>query len=103
MTYTQAKRCLEETDRDNLEELIDRFGEALIVDYVEGGYSLSNMEEGYQGEYNSDEEFAQSMADELGLTNKELSWPYTCIDWEYAAKELMYDYFEVNGHYFRNL
>ena len=27
----------------------------------------------------------------------------TCIDWEFASRELMYDYFEVDGYYFRNL
>jgi antirestriction protein len=64
---------------------------------------LCDVEEAYSGEFDSDEDFAQNMADELGYTNKEVSWPYTCIDWTYAARELMYDYCSHNGHYFRNL
>ena len=64
---------------------------------------LSNIEEAYAGQYNSDEEFAEDMADQLGYINNDVSWPYTCIDWEQAASELMYDYFESNGYYFRNV
>ena len=56
----------------------------------------------YQGEYNSDEDFAQEMAEQLGYMDKNVRWPFTCIDWEWAAKELMYDYFSSNGHYFRS-
>jgi antirestriction protein len=53
------------------------------------------------GEFSSDEEFAQDMADNCGLMTQEAVWPYTCIDWEYAARELMYDYYENDGFYFR--
>ena len=63
----------------------------------------AEAEEAYQGEYSNDEDFAQNMADELGLVQKEVAWPYTCIDWEQAARELMQDYSEDNGYYFRNL
>lgn len=35
--------------------------------------------------------------------NKNASWPNTCIDWEQAARELMCDYSESNGYYFRSL
>jgi hypothetical protein len=64
---------------------------------------ISGAEETYAGQYNSDEEFAEDMADQLGYINNDVSWPYTCIDWEQAARELMYDYFESNGYYFRNV
>jgi antirestriction protein len=64
----------------------------------------ADVEEAYNGHYSSDEDFAQDMADQLGSIDKNASWPMNCIDWEYAAKELMYDYCESNGHYFsRNL
>jgi antirestriction protein len=64
---------------------------------------ISEADEAYQGEYDSDEKFAQEMADQLGSVDHNASWPMNCIDWEFAAKELMYDYFESNGHYFRNI
>lgn len=60
-------------------------------------------EESYQGYYSSDEDFAQNLAEEIGAVNENATWPNDCIDWEHAARELMYDYFEVNGNYFRNI
>ena len=62
-----------------------------------------DIDEAYSGEYSSDEDFAEETAESCGMIDKSLSWPYTCIDWECAARELMYDYSEANGHYFRNL
>lgn len=57
----------------------------------------------YQGTYSSDEDFAQSIAEDMGLTPDSNHWPNYCIDWEYAARELMMDYDESDGHYFHNL
>jgi antirestriction protein len=74
------------------------------IDIVGEEYAKEeDVSEAYQGKYEDDKAFAIEMAYELGLTNKELSWPYTCIDWEQAAKDLMYDYSESDGYYFRNL
>ena len=30
------------------------------------------------------------------------SWPYNCIDWQHAARELMYDYMTHDDFYFHN-
>ena len=38
------------------------------------------------------EEYAQELAEDIGLIKRDVSWPYTCIDWEQAAHELKYDY-----------
>ena len=59
------------------------------------------VEELYQGEYSSDDDFAYSLADDIGAIDHTASWPMNCIDWEHAARELMYDYGESGGHYFR--
>jgi hypothetical protein len=40
-------------------------------------------------------EYAIELADGIGATNSEMSWPYTCIDWEQAANELQIDYTSV--------
>lgn len=97
MASKQAQKMAEE---NGLSEEVNQ----AYIDNVGAEYAKAEeAEEAYQGEYNSDEDFARYMADELGLTNKELSWPYTCIDWEWAGRELMMDYFEANGFYFRNL
>ena len=75
-----------------------------------GSYSTDDIsafieacEEAYTGEYGSDEEFAQEMAEEIGAIDEKAGWPNNCIDWERAARELMYDYSESNGHYFRSI
>ena len=61
----------------------------------------SMVEELYQGQYNNDEDFVFQMADELGLVPKGYSWPTSYIDWTAAARDLMMDYGESGGHYFR--
>lgn len=59
-------------------------------------------QDAYSGKYESDEDFAQDMAKQCGMLQDRVSWPYTCIDWGQAAADLMYDYIEEDGHYFRN-
>lgn len=70
---------------------------------VELGIDPDNIDEAYQGEWKSDEDFARSIAEDTGAVNNDANWPYTCIDWEWAAREIMMDYSEANGHYFRDL
>lgn len=103
MTYTEAKEAINEIGRRELEKLIEQYGEEAVNACVSLGISLSDFEEAYQGEYSSDENFAQELAEQLGEIDRNAHWPHNCIDWEHAAKELMYDYAEENGHYFRNL
>jgi hypothetical protein len=41
------------------------------------------------------EEYAQELAeDTCGMPNSN-QWPFYCIDWEYAAKELLHDYSSI--------
>jgi hypothetical protein len=43
-------------------------------------------------------DYAQELAEDCGMLKPELDgqWPYTCIDWDHAAKELQYDYTAVD-------
>lgn len=41
-------------------------------------------------------EYAQELADELGLVPEDYSWPTSCIDWDQAARELRMDYTSVD-------
>lgn len=45
------------------------------------------------------EEYAEELAKDVGVIDKEMQWPLTCIDWEQAASELQQDYTsaEYNG------
>lgn len=100
----------DEETPDNVQtelDLIEQYGRVAIDAYhalgIEQNYGLDDFEEAYIGEYSSHEDFAQQMAEDIGAIQTNVSWPYTCIDWELAARELMYDYSEENGHYFRNI
>jgi molecular chaperone DnaK (HSP70) len=44
------------------------------------------------------EDYARELAEETGSLDSKISsqWPYTCIDWEKAARELQYDYTSVD-------
>lgn len=41
-------------------------------------------------------EYTQELCEELGYMEREIKWPFTCIDWDKAARELQYDYFMVD-------
>jgi hypothetical protein len=41
------------------------------------------------------ENYAQELAEEVDAVSSDAKWPYTCIDWEKAARELQYDYTSV--------
>ncbi len=99
---------------DNYKTTLDEvfeYGEALAkiddIDMLNAGIDcdidLDNIEEAYNGQFKSNEDFAQETAESLGEIPKGNNWPHYCIDWEWAAKELMSDYSESNGYYFRNL
>lgn len=53
------------------------------------------------------EDYAQELAEDIGEQPRDgVRWPFTCIDWEKAARELQYDYSqaELGGYtyWFRN-
>jgi hypothetical protein len=52
------------------------------------------VEDLYQGEHNSDEDFAYQLADDMGLVPEGSDWPTSYIDWSAAARDLMMDYGE---------
>ena len=41
------------------------------------------------------QDYAQELAEDLGLTPEASEWPARCIDWEQAARELQQDYSAV--------
>ncbi len=94
-------------DIDNLHELSECFDSSYDLDIYEAAFDadiqFGDVPEAYQGEYKSDEDFAESFAEELGYMNESKGWPFNCIDWKQAAIDLMMDYSEANGHYFRTL
>jgi antirestriction protein len=89
------KRLVEEND----------WNEEAVIAYVGlgiGDDDLSNFEEAYQGEWSCDEVFVQELLEDTGDLPKDLP-PYLHIDWESTARDIMMDYSEQDGYYFRNL
>ena len=70
---------------------------------LECGIDIDDIEDAYQGEYSSDEVFARQISEDGGYSYNNEIWPYTCIDWEYATRELMCDYVTHDNLYFRNI
>jgi antirestriction protein len=65
-----------------------------------GHDNFDNFDEAYQGQYGSDEDFAQELCEDCGDIPKDLPG-YIHIDWERTAGDIMVDYEEENGYYFR--
>ena len=93
---------------DNLEEFFEYYPNSYHddMDIWEAAYNCDvefrNIDESYAGQFNSDEEFAQDFCEQLGDIPRNFP-SYIHIDWESTAKELLYDYSESNGYYFRNM
>ena len=84
-------------------EIVDAFAKLGNYKVEDVDAFFEALEESYSGEFSNDEDFAQDMAEQCGLLEEKPAWPYTCIDWHFAAQELMHDYYEQDGHYFRCL
>ena len=54
--------------------------------------AVEAFQDAFAGIYDSEEDFAQQFAEDIGAIPDNLPWPLSCIDWEHAARELMYDY-----------
>ena len=98
-----TKEAMKMSDINTLDAEVNQAYINIVGEDYGNRESADQAEEAFSGQFRSDKDFAQEMADQLGLLNDDTQWPYTCIDWDYAGRELMYDYSEDNGYYFRNL
>lgn len=75
-----------------------------VNSYLELGNDddLRNFEEAYQGKWDTDEDFVKDLIEGTGEIPKDFP-AYIHIDWESTARDIMMDYMEMNGHYFRNI
>jgi antirestriction protein len=65
---------------------------------------LSDFEEAYSGEWNSEQEFAEDLAVNTGLLDEMPDHLQIYFDWEKWTRDLfMTDYWSSNGYIFRNL
>jgi antirestriction protein len=56
-----------------------------------------DFEEAYAGEWSSEQDFAQNLAEDLGAIDQNATWPNDCIDWERATRELFTDYWSAEA------
>ena len=85
-------------------ELIEEFGErdmdedemrelnclSQLVSFADSYHDDTLIRDSYFNEY------AQELADEMGVIPANYVWPTNCIDWDKAARELQSDYVEVD-------
>ena len=102
MLYSEVKKIIEADYRDELENLLTDYDEDIILGYFNNTKELGNFEEAYQGKYLSDEDFVRVIVEETVSELQNLP-NYIYIDWERTAHDVMMDYFEVAGYYFRSM
>lgn len=74
-----------------LGQAIAQHGEAFAAyaSHVGAEYAtVEDFEEAYAGEWSSEEEFAQDLAEQLGTVPEDAAWPASYIDWERATRDL---------------
>lgn len=99
---------------DNAEQLAElhNTGELALLVILAGALdpagimSLDELAEyhqnSYYGEHDTDKNFAEHYADEVGDTASVPEHMRNYIDYDYYAKELLYDFMSEAGHYWRN-
>lgn len=84
------------------ENMLDEEINQAYINLVGEEYATAEeAEEAYQGQYTDDEEFTQQLLEDCGDIPENLP-AYIHIDWEGTARDIMMDYGEDNGYYFRN-
>ncbi len=80
-----------ETALEDWEDMANsEYADLLAMDNIIGEFS------GSQGVHEHDfEEYAQEVHEDLHGRDSGQEWPYTCIDWKQAARDLMQDYTPV--------
>jgi antirestriction protein len=83
---------LDDDEKEMLSAYIDCIGQNATID---------EAREAYSGQFDSDIDFVMELLESCGDIPKDLP-SYIQIDWEGTARNIMYDYSEANGYYFRN-
>ena len=102
MEYSKVKECIKNVGIDEFRDLLEQIGEDVINAGIECDIELENIEEAYQGEYDSDGDFTEQLLEDCGDIPKNIP-NYIHIDWERTARNIMFDYVEDDNHYFRVL
>ena len=58
---------------------------------------VERFQDSYRGEWDSESDFAENYAADCGFINNNAQWPYTCVDWEAATRDLMHWHWSVSN------
>jgi antirestriction protein len=98
---TSIKDIAEHLPYDDSKEIAKAYLDLGITDEEEAKDIAEEIEEAYEGKWNSDEEFVRELLENTGCISKDIPW-YVHIDWAWTAREVMMDYSEQHNYYFRN-
>lgn len=68
-------------------ELLTEHGPAFAA-YMLNDPTAEDFEESYQGEWRSEQDYAQDLAEDMGDLPTEYHWPRSYIDWDTATRDL---------------
>ena len=95
------------TDSDELYEFCDIFysdNNSYEIEVFQAAYEcdipFEDVNEMYQGQWDDDETFVMRLLEDTGMIPSDLP-NFIRIDWETTAENVMDDYVEHRGHYFR--
>jgi antirestriction protein len=96
--WADFKESLDAThlDAEVIDAYLDNMG-------TYGGVDISDIEDAYHGEYDDFTDFAQHLMEESGDLEQIPASLRFYFDFEAYGRDLSYDFFESNGHFFRNL
>ena len=98
--------------RDEIEQEIGQISMEALVEFLNNYHYelkdwrdyLDDFNESYQGWYDSTEEFAERLADEIGILGDMSENLKYYFDYEKFGRDLLSgDYWESNGYYFRSM
>jgi antirestriction protein len=95
--WADFKEQLEAThlDAEVIDAYLDNMG-------TYGGVDISDIEDAYHGEYDDFTDFAQNLMEESGDLDQIPANLRFYFDFEAYGRDLSFDFFESNGHFFRN-
>jgi antirestriction protein len=83
-------------------ESVQEYERDILKAWLSNGmdFDLDSMRECYIGEYSSDEDMAQEYIDNTGLLSDVPDYLSRYFDIQAYARDMMFDMFEADGHYF---
>lgn len=108
-TITSSEDYLDSRDIEERLKFLENESD-LDANSVHEQRTLQNLKEQYVDSFGADswefgaqfirydnmEDYAQELANDIGVIHGDLQWPLNCIDWEQAARELAMDYTEFD-------